>query len=342
MNDETSLDDLAPLTSRVQELRDLIDRISMEIGPSTPRTTEAILARYRTQVYAAMDALGTAIDAYQLTCPALDRLDIARRMVVDPILEWSNTSPIFQRGQRTGLQLFYHEMIQSMRDVRVAGADAPALILNDYYIHSVSSSAARNRLQLMGKRLYAETQHQLASGVRSPRVVCLQYDGGSTLMPLASDPALAGKVQLLCLDSSAPAIRHAIRTLEPVFRGNVQFQKTDVRRWLFGPDCRPETAHIVFAFSLLEWCDDSTVMSILQGAYRLLCKGGVLLAGSVTPDVALGEKALQGWVLAWARHHRSEQQWRALLAETPFSVDDVSFDYEPLHVDLLLSARCAE
>lgn len=268
MNDEASRDDLALLAKRVQELRDLIDRIGRQMGPGSLGATEAILARNRPQVYAAMDALGMAVHAYQLSRPAPDQLDAARRMVVNPILEWSRTSPVFNRGQQTGLLLFYHEMIQLMRDARVSGADAPALILNDYYLHSVSSSATRNRLQLMGERLYAETQHHLASGVRSPRVVSLQYDGGPTLMPLASDPAVAGRVQLLCLDSSAPAIRHAIRTLEPVFKGNIRFQKTDVRRWLFGPDCKQETAHVVLVFSLLEWCDEA------RGPYKNGCWPG--------------------------------------------------------------------
>ena len=342
MNDETSWDDLAPLARRVQELRDLIDRISGEIGLGAPRTAEAILARYRGQVYAAMDALGTAAYAYQLTNPAPDRLEAARRMVVDAMFEWSSTSPVFHRGQETGLQIFNHELIQLMREVRISGADAPALILNDYYLHSASIGAVRNRLQLMIVRLQAEVQRCLDAGVRSPRIVSLQYDGGATLMPLAEDPAVWGRVQILCVDGSAPAIRHAIRTLEPVFRRSIRFQKADVGRWLYGPDCERGSAHVVYAFSLLELCDDSTAISILRGAYQLLCRGGVLLAGSVTPGIPLGEKAPLDWVLGGVRHYRNEQEWRELLAMTPFALDDVSFDYEPLHVDLLLSARRVE
>jgi len=342
MNEEATRDDLGPLAKRVQELRDLVDRLSRQMGPGSLGAIEATLARNRSEVYAAMDALGHAVHAYKLTCPAPDRLDLARRMVADPILEWSNTSPVFNRVQEGRLQPFYHELIQLVRDARASGADAPALIFNDYYVHSVSSNAARNRFQLMGGRLYVETQSHLASGVRSPRVVCLQYDGGATLMQLASNPAVAGRVQFLCLDSSAPAIRHATRTLGPVFKGNIQFQKTDVRRWLFGPDCEQETAHVVIAFSLLERWDDPTVVSILQGAHRLLCRGGVLLAGSVTPEVPLGEKALQECVLARAKYERNEQKWRELLAMTPFALEEVSFDYEPLHVDLVLTARRAD
>lgn len=342
MNDKASRDDLAPLAQRVQELRDLIDHISMEIGAGAPRTTEATLARYRAQVYAAMDALGHAVHAYQLTNPTPDRLQTARRMVVDAMLEWSSTSPVFHRGQQTGLQLFNHELILLMNDVRISGADAPALILNDYYLHSASIRAVRNRLQLIGEQLYAEVQQTLSTGVLSPRVVSLQHDGGATLMPLAKDPAVAGKVQILCVDGSASAIRHAIRTLGPVFGRNIHFQKTDVRRWLYGPDCERESAHIVYAFSLLELCDDSTVVSLLRGAHQLLCKGGVLLAGSVTPGIPLGERGPLDWVLGGVRHYRTEEEWRHLLAMTPFTLHDVSFGYEPLHIDLLLAARRVE
>jgi len=342
MKDESSWDDLAPLAQRVQEMRDLVDHISIQIGAATPRMTEAILARYRAQVYTAMDALGHAVHAYRLTNPTPDRLESARRMVVDAMREWSSTSPVFGRGQQTGLQLFNHELIQLMSDVRMSGADAPALILNDYYLHSASIGAVRNRLHLIGERLYAEVQHHLDDGVRSPRVVCLQYDGGATLMPLAGDPIVASKVQLLCVDGSAPAIRHAIRILGPVFGSNTRFQKADVRMWLYGPDCERESAHIVYAFSLLELCDDSTAVSLLRGAHQLLCRGGVLLAGSVTPGIPLGEKGPLDWVLGGVRHYRTEEEWRDLLAMTPFTLHDASFDYEPLHIDLLLTARRVE
>jgi SAM-dependent methyltransferase len=340
MSDEMSGDDLAPLAQCFQALQDLVDRIGAQIGPGAYSTTEATIVRYRGEVYAAMDALGNAMHEFQLARPSPDRVAAARRLVVDPILRWSVTSPVFCRSQKeAGGQLGYHELVQLMRDKRLSGADAPALILNDYYVYSVSGEAFRNRLQLIGKRLHAEVLQRLALGYRLPRIVSLQYANGAALMPLAGDPEVADKVQITCLDGSAPAIRHAQRTLGPVFKGNIRFQKADAQRWLYGPDCQRETACIVYVVSLLEQRDAAAVVRILQGAHQLLREGGVLLAGCVTPNVPLSERTLRNWLLERDWIYRDEQECRTLLGHTPFVPDHVRFDYEPLHVSLLFTAQ---
>ena len=241
--------------------------------------------------------------------------------------------------QKAGSQFGYHELVQLMRDKRISGADAPALILNDYYLNSVSGEAFRNRLQLIGEQLHAAVSQKLALGYRSLRIVSLHYAGGAALMPLAEDPAIAGKVQIMCLDGSAPAIRHAMRAWGPVFGGGIEFRKVDARRWLVGPDCQRESACIVYVVSLFDRRDTAAVVEILQGAYQLLRKGGVVLAGLVTSNVPVGERALRSWLLERDWYYRDEGEIRSLIDQTPFDRDHVRFDYEPLHANLLLTAE---
>ena len=340
MSGETPGDDLALLALRLQEMRDLVDRISGQIDSGASSTIEATIRRYRGEVYAAMDALGNAVYAFQMSRPSPDRLVAARRLVVDPILKWSATSPLFYRGRlETDDQRGYYELAQLMRDQRLSGADAPAMILNDFYLHSMAGEAFRNRLRLIGERLHAEVLQRLALGYRSPRIVALQYASGAALLPLAEDPVAAGKVQITILDGSAPAIRHARRTLQPRFNGNIRFQKADAQRWLYGPDCHRGTACVVYAVSLLERREEAAVVKILQGVYQLLREGGVLLVGSVTPAVPVSERTLRSWFFEQDKYYRDEQEWHKLFAQTPFAPDHLRFEYEPVGANLLLTAQ---
>ena len=340
MSDETPRDDLAPLAQRFQELRDLIDRISGQIRPGAPRTTAATIARYRGEVYAAMDALGNAMHALDLTSPSPERMAAARRLVVDPILEWSSTSPVLSRGQQLDDDPFgQHELVQLLLDAQIAGADPPASILNDYYVYSRSSKAFRNLLQLVGEQLHAEVLRSLTLGIHSLQIVCLQYVGGAELMALADDLAIAGKVQVTCLSSSPTAIRHAMRTLRPVLTRGARFHKTEAQRWLEGPDCERRSASVVYAVSLFDRLNAAAVVKIMQGAYQHLREGGVLLAGFATPNLPVGERTVREWVLQPQWHFRTEQEIRAMLDQTPFTSKRAKFEYESLGVDLLLTVR---
>ncbi len=342
MSEQTPDDDLALLAQRLRDLRDLVDRIGGQISPGASRTPEATIARHRGEVYAAMDALGNAIHAFQLTSPSPDRLAAARRLVVDPLREWSATSPVFFRSQQEpGRQFGYHELVGLMRDKRISGADVPALVLDDYYVHAVAGEAFRNRLLLAGERLHAEVLRRLDLGYRLLRIVCLQYLGGVELTSLAEDSEIVDKVQITCLDGNASAIRHAKRTLGPVFKGRILFQRADAQQWLYGPECQRGSACIVCAVSLLEQRDAAAVMTILRGAYQLLRNGGVLLAGSVTPNVPIAERVLRDWLLGRNWYFRDEQEWRSLLGWTAFAPDHVRFDYEPSQVNLMLTAQRA-
>jgi len=289
-----------------------------------------------------MTALGRAIHEFEQTGPTPQRWAAARQHTLDAVRGWAGTSPVLaainpSRGQR----LPYHELVERVRETMIAGADLPAMLLNDYLLHSRSAQAFRHRLTLSGERLAAEIDARLARGYRPVRVFSLQYLGGLELLSLADNAERVAALKITCIDDNAAALRHGEETLAPRFGHRIAFEMADAARWLRGPTCPRETACVVYAVSALEKYDAKTVARILQGAHALLRDGGTFIAGSVTPNAPVAEQRLRLWLLDWDWRYRSEEEWRGLFAKSPFREENVSYEYEPLGLNLVMTARRA-
>lgn len=315
----------------------LVQRISDEVGPGTVRGAQTVIERYRPEVYAAMEAVGLAVHEFVQTGPSPERLAEAQALVIGKLREISLTSPIALYGTRSKRRpMSYFEVVEHVRAGRMAGADVPARVLDDYYTHTRIGQAFLNRLALFNERLLAEVEHCRESESRPLPVVSLQYVGGELLLRLASDPDRLDGVQVTCIDSNSAAVRHAEQTLRPAFGSRIQILLADPAKWLQGPAYPAATACVVYAVSLLEQLPARRVVKVLQGAYRVLRPGGVLLLGSTAGDVPLGERMIRDWLLGWDWTYRTESEWRDLFAQTPFGAASLTFEYEPLATNALI------
>jgi SAM-dependent methyltransferase len=331
--------DLEPIEARLAAVRDLVERIRDEVGPGTVRAAQPIIERRRPEVHAAMDALGLAIHEFVETQPSPDRLEAAQTFVARKLQEWAMSSPVTLYGSQGQRTLAYFELVGQIRDRRPFGADVPARVFHDYFVHTRITDAFINRLALLRQRLVDEVELCQAAGHRSLTLISLQYVGGDELLPLLQDPATLAALQVTMLDSTAAAVRHAEHTLRRAFKNHAQFAMADPERWLRGPACRSDSVCVVYAASLMEQVDPKRAVRIIHAVHRVLRPGGVLLMGCTAGNAPLGERMVRDCVLGRAWLYRSEDEWRAILAETPFRPDHITFEYEPLGINALIRAE---
>ncbi len=164
----------------------------------------------------------------------------------------------------------------------------------------------------------------------------MQYIGGDELLPLAHGAATGAGLQVTCLDDSVDAVRDAEQRLRPAFGSRIVCLKADPAVWLNGPSCPGNSICLVYAVSLLEQLPPRRVVRVLQGAYRVLGPGGVLLMGATAGSPPIAEQMIRDWLLGWDWKYRSEAEWREIFSQTPFGADCVRFEYEPLGINALI------
>lgn len=341
MNDAPGDDaDLNPLIACLDDLRELLQCISDEVGAGTVRGAELVVERRRSEVYTAMTALGTAIHQFMQTHPSPDRLEAAKALVADRVLSVSLTSPIALYSARSiRNRLSYFEVVEHVRAGRAAGADVRTRVLDDFYVHTHIGQSFVSRLALLTGRLVAAVAACEMADRRTTHVVSLQYIGGHDLLPLARDSQLLAGLQLTCIDSAAAAVRHAERTLRPAFNTHVQVMMADPVKWLQGPECSSGSVCAIYAPSLLEQLTWPQVVRVFEGVHRALAPGGFLLMGSSAGNAPLPERMLRDWLLNRPWTYRSENEWRELFAQSPFGADHVTFEYEPLAINALIHVQ---
>jgi hypothetical protein len=345
MSSDTPTDDsytrteLAPILGHLEAVAQLVGRISDEVGQKPLPSAMPIIEKHRAQVYAAVSALGLAVEELSNSDQDARRIDEARRLVTETLRSWSTSSPFFFRSMR-GYRLFdFFELVEHIRRQQASGADVPAMVFEDFYLHTVNVESLRNRLDLLGARLRDEVIQRQARGFGPLRIFSLQYTGGAEFERLAQAPPGAAGVYLTCLEESATAVRHALQTYGRAFAGRFVSVLADPERWLSSPTCPRGTACIVSGLSVFESRDDASVVRMLRGMHSLLRRGGILVMGSAAPGSPRSEQVLRELSLGMPWRPRSEDAWRALLAQTPFSADDVAFEHEPLGASLVFRVQ---
>lgn len=330
----------ARFSEQLAVLRELMEQATREPRPTSKAATAAALERYRPRVYDAMIALGQQISNFEQTNPDAARLAAARDLVVSTLYELFPTNVILAVANRSpGQRIPYYELFELISRVTSGGGDLSALLISDYAITSVAGRSFQSRLALIRERLRSEIDWRLAAGYSPLQLFSLQYMNGSELLHLADDPARIAALRLTCVDASAAALRHAEQTWGQAFKRRVTFQMGEADRWLNGPACPRGEACIVYAVSLMEQVDSKTAVGILRGVRNLLREGGVFVMGSVTSSVPIAEQRVRGWVLGWGWQYRSEDEWRDLFAQADFNPEDLTVEYEPLRVGLVIRAR---
>jgi SAM-dependent methyltransferase len=291
---------------------------------------------------AAMAGLGEWIMDFEASHPSPQAADAAHTKLTAPIHLWARTGPAHARSLKISAghpESF--ELLEVFRQQTAAGADVPALIFNDFLLHSPMTQAFMAHMNLFAGQLHADLraccQHE-----RTVRVLSLHYSAGLELGALADDAALTGRIQLTVVDRSSESLRDAQHKLSRLLRRRIICERRDPVRYVEEPIRSSDAYHVAYSVSLPDVMQTSDVIALLCGAHHLLRPGGILLMGNATTAAPAWELALRRWLLGWEFELRNEAAWQAIAARTPFGRAGLQCIPEPGGMGLIVRGAKTE
>jgi hypothetical protein len=287
-----------------------------------------------------MDALGNGILDFLAEEPPAPVVEAAKVQIVSQVREWSSTSPLIKHslGKPRG-QSSDPELVKRLLDARPAGADITALILDDYYRHSVGGLAYRSRVGLIVKAVQRAVSRCSGAGIAPVRVLCLNVSGAGEIRSMAEDQTFAEAADVTCVDDRPHALRDARTSLDGLLATPPSFVHADPLRYAERPDRPHQPYHVIYGVSIFEHLEAAPAVRLVQTSCALLAPGGVLIAGSVTTGVPTSEQILRGWLTGWDLQYRDEATWRAIFGRTDFNTRHVQFEYETHRANVVVSAE---
>lgn len=319
-------------------LEAVLDDLQRQCEAAAPAAIPAILAHERDRFYAAMDALGGALNEFLKGQSSATALAALRNHVTLSIRPLSATGPFFDRsfGKLRGYPGDF-ETIEMIYRCRPSGASLSALIFDDYYLHTVAAQSVRNRLAFLVEWLAEQVQMRSAAGRHAVRLLSLGSGPARELVVLSQRRAFAQAVQVTCVDLDAEALRYARDRIGDRLNGRAEYRRANVLRYLTAPD-RPQPGDVIYAAGLFDYLDVAQAARLISECFDLLAPDGALLIGNFCVELPANERVLIEWLLDWRLLYRSEEDYRAIFRETPFGVDRVKYAYEPLRGNIFAVA----
>ncbi len=329
-----SLDDI------LAQLAAAITAIEADYAASgAPAGVSIALARNRAALYAAMDVLGSWINAFLAATPSGAEIQAAKERVTGLIRSWSRTGPFFDRsfGKLRGHPGDY-ETIEFVYNCRPSGADLRARIFDDYFLWTMAARAARNNLMRLVAWLGEGTQAWAAQGCAQVRVLSLSSGPARELAMLADDPVFGEIAAVTCVDGDSEALRYVRNRLNGRMNGRLTYLRDDALCFARGPNRPSQPYHIIYVAVLCNYLNADQVRRLVEDCHGLLAPGGRLIMGNFSVGLPANERVLLGWLLEWRVATRSEDEYRRIFAGTPFGADRLHFEHEPLAVNFLVMA----
>jgi SAM-dependent methyltransferase len=329
----------ARLQSLLREVEETLAQIAAHMARVAPAEVPIILAKHRGTFYRAMDALGGGIIDFLAENPSPDQIQAVRTQIAAPIRAWSATSSVFNRLVRSsGRGPRDFEVPGLVIENRRVGADLSALILNDFYLHTVAAQALRNRFAMLTRLLLQEVARRTQAGINPVQVLNLKCDSGSELVTLADEPEFA-TTQITCLDEDATALRAARAKLDERLVAGARFLRVNALVYARSPLWRSQHYDVSYAAVLCDYLTNDQALVLIRDCYGLLTAGGTLILGCPTSGVPARERIIGDWVMDLAFRYRDEPDFRRLFAQTPFGSETLQFEREPLGGDMLVIAQ---
>jgi SAM-dependent methyltransferase len=327
------------LQSCLEFIADTIDQITADLMRAAPGEIPSILADHRPKLYRAMDALGCGILDFLADGPSPVHVEMVRTQVAGPIRAWSATSPVFNRltgSVARGPRDF--EVPALVIENRRTGADTASLALNDFYLNSIAAHALRNRFSLLTKRLLKEVALRTEAGTSPVQVLNLKCDSGRELVALADEPEFAA-AQITCLDEDPSALRAARAALDGRLTAGARFVRVNALEYTRSPLWRSQHYDVAYAAVLCDYLTTDQAGALISECYDVLASGGTLVLGCPTNGIPAQERIIGDWVLGLRIFYRDEVDFGRLFAQTPFGLESLHFEREPLGGDMLVIAR---
>jgi SAM-dependent methyltransferase len=328
------------LQSLLREVEERLTQITTHVARATPAEIPIIIAEHRGAFYQVMDALGGGIIDFLSEDPPPDKTQAVREQIAAQIREWSSTSPLLRHSLRKPRgQASDPELVKALLRKQPAGADIPALVLDDYYGHSVGGVAYRNRLGLLVQAVQLGVAKCAAAGVNPVRVLSLHVSGAGEILLMAQDETFAEIAEVTCIDNRPAALREIHRQLKGLLEKRYLCVHADPLRYGERPQHPTQVYDVIYGVSIFEHLGTDSAARLARNCHTLLASGGILLAGSVTPRVPTSEQILRAWLTDWDLKYRDEAAWRQVFARSGFDTTALRFEYERYRANLIVSAE---
>lgn len=336
LQDFNAVDEISAL---LEEMADLIDRVERASAGGTPAKISAQIVAQQAETRQLMQRLGAAINALLATEPPADLISQAYTLVTSRVRAWSATSRLYYHIFNTPRdRLGPYEVYDLLLDRRSGGADVAGLMLDQYYMNTVTATAFRLRNKLLTRRLAAEISGR-ATRHRPVRLLNLHTGSGQELQTLVRDRALRSVMQVTCLDTDASALRQVKQTLGPQFVGRENFQFGDPRKIVASRAWPDAPYDIIYALILFDQLSDRQVEPLIANCYRGLRPGGVLVFGNYAASMPTEEHTLINWVLNLNLRRRDEVTLRQIFSRTPFGEDAATYELDSFAASWLVIAE---
>lgn len=332
-------EDALPWQRRLQAVlngvHSIIEETRKQCLLAGPNDVPVILARNRLALYGAMDQVGAWINEFLAEGHDRTEVTAAREVIVGLLRPPSATGPFFDRsyGKLRGYPGDF-ETIEIIYRCRPSGATLAALILDDYYLHTLASQAVRNRLCYLVERLGQEVARRWTCGGAPVRILSLGSGSARELTMLAKDSAFVGSVSITCLDLDTEALRFARNALQSHYDGRVSYLKGNALDFASGIHRCDPPYHVIYAAGLFDYLKDSQARRLIEDCYGQIASGGTLIVGNFSVELPPSERVLIEWLLEWRLLYRDEGDYRRIATGTSFASRDLRFDYEPLRANL--------
>jgi SAM-dependent methyltransferase len=328
------------LDIQVSAVKQLLCTIEQACADAGPADTKAVLAEHRVPFFEAMDEVGASINAFLETHPTEGEIEAAQERIVYPIREMSRTSPFFHHsfhkprgypGDFATIEIIYEN--------RPTGDDLASLVFDDYYLSSPPAQAVRNRLDYLVERLQEQVATRADRGTNPVRILNLGSGPARELVRLSEDATFARAADVTCVDLDPAALAFARGRLDGRLRRPVTTVCTDVAHLFKDEALRSEPFDVVYAAGLFDYLRASLASRLIEGCYRLLAPGGVLIIGNFSRELSPNDRILMAWLLEWILIYRDESDYGEIFAHTSFGPDALTVAYEPLRANMFVLAR---
>lgn len=227
------------------------------------------------------------------------------------------------------------QSIEMIYDNVPSGDGAIGRMLDECFLAQPAAAAVRNRRGLLADQIRTAVERNDGGTTRIASLAC---GPARELFDVLEHADFADAVEATCVDMDAEALADvAARRRDHHPDAELKLVRENLLSVAFGRRKLPaEPLDLAYSIGLIDYFEDRVVVKLLDAIYDHLAPGGRVILGNFHPDNP--DRGIMECFLEWNLIHRSEEDMRALYAQSKFGADSVEIVFEEERVNLFAIA----